>query len=178
LEAKFEASAKEPEPELTALEGGETEAGGAQRGGGSGRDGRQEQEERDALVRTFVDERGYVSGAEHRLAQAGWQATHAQLQASHGQHCHSTLPLTTIGCHSLGIYPVILLSLLSFSAKMTVSPRATAGSGHAAAARDRGAGRQPDARGGPGPLGAFMRPQRSLGQIFCRWRLCADVQGA
>ena len=37
------------------------------------------------------------------------------------RHCHSTLPLTVIGCHYLGIYMIILLSLLSFSVKMTVS---------------------------------------------------------
>ena len=29
---------------------------------------------------------------------------------------------TVVGCHSLGIYTVILLALLSFSVKMTVSP--------------------------------------------------------
>ena len=34
------------------------------------------------------------------------------------------LPLAAIDCHSLGIYAVILLSLLSFSAKMTVPPHA------------------------------------------------------
>ena len=33
--------------------------------------------------------------------------------------------LTAIGCHSLGIYRVILLSLLSVSIKVTVPPRAT-----------------------------------------------------
>jgi hypothetical protein len=36
------------------------------------------------------------------------------------RHCHSILSLAAIGCHSLEIYTVILLSLLSFSAKMTV----------------------------------------------------------
>ena len=43
---------------------------------------------------------------------------------SPGRHCHSTLSLTVIGCHSLGIYilVVVLLSLLSFSVKMTVLP--------------------------------------------------------
>ena len=46
--------------------------------------------------------------------------------ASHGRHCHSTLPLyAAIGCRSLRIYAVILQPLLSFSARMTVSPSAT-----------------------------------------------------
>ena len=46
---------------------------------------------------------------------------------STGRPCHSTRSLTAIGCHCLhvGIYTVILRSLLSFSVKMTVSPRAT-----------------------------------------------------
>jgi hypothetical protein len=40
----------------------------------------------------------------------------------HGRHdCHSALPSAAIGCHPLGIYTVVLLSSLSFSAKMTVS---------------------------------------------------------
>ena len=43
----------------------------------------------------------------------------------HGRPCHSTLSLTVTDCHSLGIYKVILLSLLSFSVEMTVSPLAT-----------------------------------------------------
>jgi hypothetical protein len=36
---------------------------------------------------------------------------------------------TVIDCHSLGIYTVILLSLLSFAVKMTVSPKARRGCG-------------------------------------------------
>jgi hypothetical protein len=43
---------------------------------------------------------------------------------SPGRHCHSpqsTLPLSVIGCHPLGIYTVILLP---FSVKITVSFRA------------------------------------------------------
>jgi hypothetical protein len=40
---------------------------------------------------------------------------------SRGRHCHSALSLTVIDCHFLGIYTVVLLS---FSIKMTVSPRA------------------------------------------------------
>ena len=42
--------------------------------------------------------------------------------SSPGRHCHSTRSLAAIGCHSLGICTVILLSLLSFSAEMRVSP--------------------------------------------------------
>jgi hypothetical protein len=41
-------------------------------------------------------------------------------------HCHSTLALTAIGCHSLGICTLILLPSPSLSAKMTTSPSATA----------------------------------------------------
>ena len=41
---------------------------------------------------------------------------------SPGRHCHSTLSLAVIDRHSLGIYTVILLPLLPFSVKMTVSP--------------------------------------------------------
>ena len=36
-------------------------------------------------------------------------------ERSPGRHCHSTLSLAAIGCHCLGIYTVILRSLLSFS---------------------------------------------------------------
>jgi hypothetical protein len=46
------------------------------------------------------------------------------MQASHGRHCHSTLSLTVSDCQSSGIY---ILILLSFSAKITVSPVANAG---------------------------------------------------
>jgi hypothetical protein len=42
---------------------------------------------------------------------------------SPGRHYHPTLSVVGIGSHSLGIYAVTLLSLLSFSAKMTVSSR-------------------------------------------------------
>ena len=46
--------------------------------------------------------------------------------AGPGRHCHSTLSLTGIGyyMHSLGIYTLILLSLLPFPFQMTVSPPA------------------------------------------------------
>jgi hypothetical protein len=38
-----------------------------------------------------------------------------------GWHCHSALSLAAIGCHPLVIHTVIWLSLLSLSAKVTVS---------------------------------------------------------
>ena len=41
-----------------------------------------------------------------------------------GWHWHSTLSLTVVGCHSLGLYTVILLSWLSFSVEITLSPLA------------------------------------------------------
>jgi hypothetical protein len=49
----------------------------------------------------------------------------AELQKvpSHGRHCHSTLPVTVIGCHSLEIYAVIVLPLLFLFAKDGVVPR-------------------------------------------------------
>ena len=59
-----------------------------------------------------------------------------ELQASTGRHCHSTLPLTVTGCRCLGIFTGILLSLLSFSAGMTVSPSAAAGGGGDRAAEE------------------------------------------
>jgi hypothetical protein len=48
------------------------------------------------------------------LAPSGalWQAS-SSTAPSHGRHCHSTLSLTVIACHSLAIYTVIVLSLLS-----------------------------------------------------------------
>jgi hypothetical protein len=42
--------------------------------------------------------------------------------SSPGRHCHSTLSWTVIDRYSLGIYTVILRSLLLCSDKMTVSP--------------------------------------------------------
>jgi hypothetical protein len=51
--------------------------------------------------------------------------------------CHSTLSLPAIGCHSLGIYTLFLLSLLSVSAEMTVPPAPRPGeSGPPPASRD------------------------------------------
>jgi hypothetical protein len=52
-------------------------------------------------------------------------ATATSGTASHGRVCRSILPLAGIDRHSLGIYIVVLLPLLSVSAAMTVSPRAT-----------------------------------------------------
>jgi hypothetical protein len=52
-----------------------------------------------------------------------------KVHRSPGRRCRSALALTATGCHSLGIYILILLSLLSLlslSVKMTDSPRATA----------------------------------------------------
>jgi hypothetical protein len=51
-----------------------------------------------------------------------------------------TLTLVVIDCHSLGIYPLILLPLLSFSVRVTVSPRASSHPGGAGAeVQERGA---------------------------------------
>jgi hypothetical protein len=48
-------------------------------------------------------------------------------QGGRGRHCYSTLSLTVISWHSLGLYTVILLLLLSFYVEMTVSPWARPG---------------------------------------------------
>jgi hypothetical protein len=40
-------------------------------------------------------------------------------------HCHSTPPLAVIGCHSLGVHILILLSLLSFRSTRQLSAVAT-----------------------------------------------------
>jgi hypothetical protein len=42
------------------------------------------------------------------------------LQVSSGRHCHFTLSLTAIDCHSLGMYTITLMSLLSCSIGMPV----------------------------------------------------------
>ena len=47
------------------------------------------------------------------------------MPASHGRHCQHCHCYTVIGCHSLAVYTVVLLLLLSFSVKITVSPMAT-----------------------------------------------------
>ena len=36
------------------------------------------------------------------------------------RHCHSTLPLAVIGCHSLGVHTPILLPSMSLAVQMTV----------------------------------------------------------
>ena len=43
----------------------------------------------------------------------------------HGPHYYATLSLTAVGSHSLGIYAVLLLPLLSISVRMTVPPMAS-----------------------------------------------------
>ena len=49
----------------------------------------------------------------------------AQLAVSPGRVCHFTLSSTVIDYHSLEVYIVTLLSLLSLSVQMTDSPMAT-----------------------------------------------------
>jgi hypothetical protein len=87
-----------------------------------------------------------------------------------GRHCHSTL--SVVGCHSLGICTVILLSLLSFSVKMTVSPWATR---HVHQAADPAAQRRA-LRG----LGIFRpeAPLRELGRRARPWVLAAPQRHA
>ena len=60
----------------------------------------------------------FMQGASDRLSMGGGGAT------NQGRHCHSTRSLAAIDCHSFGVYTVTLLVLLSFSVRMTVSPRA------------------------------------------------------
>ena len=75
-------------------------------------------------------------------------------ERSPGRHCHFTLSLAAVDCRSIGIYTVILLSLLSFFAEMTVSPVAR----RAAVADVGDAGQRlrdlwvPRSRDGPGPV--------------------------
>ena len=54
--------------------------------------------------------------------RSSFSAARSRASPSPGRHCHSTLPLTVMACHCLGIYTIILLPLLTFAAKMTVSP--------------------------------------------------------
>ena len=63
-----------------------------------------------------------------RAAVAAWEARRgaaagAAAAGSHGRDRHAPPPLPVIDCRSFGIYAVVLLSLLSFPAKMTASPR-------------------------------------------------------
>jgi hypothetical protein len=73
-----------------------------------------------------VIQRGRALLSPPGLARRPWTMPEWQMTAvpSPGRHCHSTLPLAVIGCHSFGIYIVILLSL-PCSIKMTVPPRAS-----------------------------------------------------
>jgi hypothetical protein len=79
--------------------------------------------------RTFFVVMPYFSGGTLKglLAEvAGYALKPSEVAAAPGGTVIplSLTTLTVIGCRSLGIHSVILLSLLSFSAKMTVSPLA------------------------------------------------------
>ena len=73
----------------------------------------------------------------HRECLQPRGAVRARVSPSPGRHCHSTLPLTAIGCHPKGIYTIILLSLLPPSAQMTVLPHAGPARAAARTARRR-----------------------------------------
>ena len=60
----------------------------------------------------------------HRRSRRSRASSFCCSSPSPGRHCHSTLSVSVIGCHSLGIYTVVLLSSLPFSVRMTASPRA------------------------------------------------------
>jgi hypothetical protein len=59
-----------------------------------------------------------------------WHEAHDELVSgaprggSPGRHCHSTLALAAIGCHSLGVYAVILLLAGFFCRNNSVAPAA------------------------------------------------------
>ena len=72
--------------------------------------------------------------------------------SSQGQHCHSTPSLTVIDRHCLGIYTVILLSLLSFRSKRQCRPGIVT-AGVELVARTRG-----ETAGQPAPSAARSRP--------------------
>ena len=80
--------------------------------------------------------------------------------ASPERQCQPTLPLAVIDCHCLEIYKVISLPLLSFSAKMTVSPRANACGPGAPALHERLVGAV--VAGVPARRGHEPGPQRLL----------------
>ena len=65
--------------------------------------------------------RGLPGDARQRCAARGAALERLPLEGCPGRHCHSARPLAVIDCHSVGIYTGVLLPLLSFSAKMTVS---------------------------------------------------------
>ena len=74
-------------------------------------------------------------------------AAHAGRQPSHGRHCRSTRSLTATDCHSLGIFTVILLPMLSLAVKMTVPPWAM----------ETASARRPAAPQTPGPAASSPR---------------------
>ena len=78
---------------------------------------------------------------------------------SPGRHCHSTLSLTAIHCHSLAICTVIVLSLLSVSAQITVPPVARQ---HGAAQGLHGEPRRRDQPAAVDVRSIPFRPGRSL----------------
>jgi hypothetical protein len=60
-----------------------------------------------------ADRNGQMLGYAAAAAVAGMLPPGTGM-ANHGRHCHSALSLTAIDGHSLGIYTLILLLLLSF----------------------------------------------------------------
>ena len=70
----------------------------------------------------FRDQPVFVKPDENSFS---WPFSNRRRSApSKGRHCRSTLSLAVLDGHSLGIYTVILVSLLSFSAEMKVPPKA------------------------------------------------------
>jgi hypothetical protein len=67
------------------------------------------------------------TSTQHTCSDDIYHAHDPGAMVSTGRHCRSTLSLTEIDCHSLGIYTVVLLPLLSFSSNITASPMANIG---------------------------------------------------
>ena len=86
-----------------------------------------------------VGSQGESFGEQHEAAQAAAvSAISAVRKAALAQTTRSFYTFVdVIDCHSRGIYTLILLSVLSFSVKMTVSPRARQPSGSSARWRSR-----------------------------------------
>jgi hypothetical protein len=82
---------------------------------------------------------------------------------SPGRHCHFTLSLTVIGCHSLAVYTVILLSLLSTSVKMTDSPMASSSRAPRSSASAPGGNRSSQPGGSSGWEGTQHAPYKRYG---------------
>ena len=110
----------------------------------------------------------------------------ARAHVSPGRHCHSTLALAVFACHSLGVYTLILLPLLSFSVKMIVSPWATLLGEHAWVAvshvcpsrvRGCGARRRRRPRRRP-PRRNRRRPRRRLPQSLYRNERCSTKRAS